>query len=58
MYVRITHNWVTVRHFAFLVQLFQPTMHCAMCADMLRSHLNMAAPISEAHTGHSDRIGN
>ena len=38
---------ITARHFAILVQLFRPTMHCAMCADRLRSHLNMAATISD-----------
>ena len=38
---------ITARHFAILVQLFRPTMHCAICADMLLSHLNMAATISD-----------
>ena len=38
---------ITARHFAILVQLFWPTMHCAICADTLRSRLNMAAAISD-----------
>ena len=35
-------SFVTVHHFAFVVQLFQPTMHCT---EMMHTCLNMAATI-------------